>query len=95
MAELGHYSKLGHKTVGEALQKHSIELLGLCGEKDVLYMMDGYGSSVPYFESSEQLANELHKQNLAFLDEYKAILIKGSRSAKMETITALFRNSYA
>lgn len=96
MAELGHYSKEGHRIVGEALKNYSIELLGICGKQDVLYILDGYQDyAVPYFETSELLANNIINQNLTFnFNNYKGILIKGSRSTKMEEITKVFRNSY-
>lgn len=96
MAELGHYSKEGHKIVGEALKSYSIDLLGICGKQEVLYILDGYKDySVPYFENSELLANSIINQNLTFnFKNYKGILIKGSRSTKMEEVTKIFRNSY-
>lgn len=91
MAELGHYSKEGHYIVGKYLAKNQIDLLAVCGQSDVLQILEGYKSilpknDIPYFENSEILAKNLIKLNLP-LKEYEVILIKGSRSAKMEIIT--------
>ncbi|MFN3603384.1 MAG: UDP-N-acetylmuramoyl-tripeptide--D-alanyl-D-alanine ligase [Leptonema sp. (in: bacteria)] len=96
MAELGHYSKEGHKEVGKALRENSIDLLGICGKEEVKNILKGYqNESVPYFSNSELLAKNLRNQNLSLLmKNYKAILIKGSRSSKMEEITKIFWNSH-
>ncbi|GIX41127.1 MAG: UDP-N-acetylmuramoyl-tripeptide--D-alanyl-D-alanine ligase [Leptospiraceae bacterium] len=91
MAELGHYSKEGHLLIGEYLAKNHIDLIAVCGNPDVQYMIEGYKKfysniDIPYFENSEILANNLLDLNLP-LNQYQIILIKGSRSAKMELIT--------
>ncbi|MCS7205144.1 MAG: UDP-N-acetylmuramoyl-tripeptide--D-alanyl-D-alanine ligase [Leptospiraceae bacterium] len=90
MAELGDFSEISHREIGRVLAENDFHLLGVCGNSDVLFLSDEYrkykNHVVPYFESSELLAENLTNLNLPF-DQYEILFIKGSRSAKMERIT--------
>ncbi len=91
MAELGHYSKESHFEVGKCLAENNIELIAVCGNPDIFYLIEGYKKYFPdkeisYFENSEFLANSITQLNMP-IKNYDIFFIKGSRSAQMEKIT--------
>ncbi len=91
MAELGNFSYGGHAEVGEYLAKNNIELLAVCGNNDAKFYIEGFQRikgkiDIPYFENSEILAKKLNELNVP-IERYSIILIKGSRSARMEIVT--------
>ena len=85
MAELGAHTEALHQEVGEYAGSLGIERLWACGKHAETYLT-GYrsmgGVSGKAFNHQAEMLNQLTVKP----DEFAAILIKGSRSAKMETV---------
>ena len=85
MAELGQAAELEHKKIGKVAADNSISRLYACGEF-AEQVVEGFAGNGFAFASQDELISELVISDLAD----SAILVKGSRSAKMErTIEAL------
>ncbi len=81
MGELGHDSAKMHKEVGQFAQQKGIHSLFACGELSK-FTCDGFGDSTHYFNDKNSLVTSLLTQ----LDANTTVLVKGSRSAKMEDV---------
>lgn len=79
MAELGHESSQEHKHIGELLGKFNFEKVILVGKN---FSEVSAQLSSGYFPTSEDAANWVKQQQIADA----IILIKGSRSSKMELV---------
>lgn len=81
MGELGTDSIGMHEDVGAYAQKNGIDCLYACGEQSI-YTCKGFGDQTYYFKEKKSLVGSL-KTKLA---TNTTVLVKGSRSAKMEEI---------
>ena len=81
MGELGSYSKQHHEEVGLAAREHGIDLLMTCGTQSEATAR-AYGVTAKHYHRQEDLVLDLLNQ----LDENTTVLVKGSRSSKMEKI---------
>lgn len=80
MAELGAATETEHKTLGEQAAMRGVKTLLSCGQYAVI-VANAFGEGATAFESQSEL--------LSFLKEHTptgSVLVKGSRSAKMELI---------
>lgn len=84
MGELGEWSKQHHEEVGAAARHHGIEALMTCGKSSEA-AAHTYGVTGKHYHCQEDLVQDLLKQ----LDENTTVLVKGSRSSKMEKIVHL------
>lgn len=89
MAELGHYAERGHRDVGLAAARAGFELVATCGQKNAGLMGEAYLSVLPEgrVESYANSAALLERLAELDLERYDGLLVKGSRSAKMDLIS--------
>lgn len=91
LAELGRDSDEIHKQIGEMIKKMGVTKLMVTG-KAAQPAVVGYGTGADFFSSQDDLIESLHNQ----LTGQETLLIKGSRSQKMENVVAAlvedFRN---
>ncbi|MBW7857660.1 MAG: UDP-N-acetylmuramoyl-tripeptide--D-alanyl-D-alanine ligase [Leptonema sp. (in: Bacteria)] len=92
MAELGHFSEVGHRQVGEDLKKAMFDQVIVCGNTDVKILMNSFSKDKPqhYFADSALLASYI-EENPNIISRFDGILIKGSRSARMERLLPTLR----
>lgn len=83
MGELGDNAGDYHKQIGELAKQLRIERVYTCGELAKL-AAEAFGNHGYHFANQEELVNEL--QNI--LQPEMTILVKGSRSTKMEKVVA-------
>ena len=81
MGELGQWSEQHHQEVGAAARDQGIDFLMTVGTKSVL-TSQAYGAKAQHYQTQEALIADLLLQ----LDKDTTILVKGSRSSKMEKI---------
>lgn len=81
MAELGEVSKSEHVKLGEFAKKYGISKL-LCTGSFAGDVVKGFQAGARAFETQEALIEHL----LSKFEESAAVLVKGSRSAKMENV---------
>lgn len=81
MGELGTFSKQHHQEVGLAARKQGIDLLMTCGKQSES-ATEAYGDKAKHYRHHDELVLDL----LHHLDEHTTVLVKGSRSSKMENI---------
>lgn len=81
MAELGEESKVYHQEVGLYAKENCIDHLWAIGNW-TQYSCESFGNGSKHFSSKESLIDEL-KQNI---NKKSQVLIKGSRSARMEDV---------
>ncbi len=83
MGELGEHEESAHKALGADLKDESVDLLITVGDTASL-INDGAADSIPHhhFSTHEEAGHFIREQ----ADEKDLILLKGSRSAKMETV---------
>jgi len=82
MAELGAATDAEHKVLGEQAAKRGVKALYACGEHANL-VASAFGEGAIAFETQEALLEQLDKDDLS-----GTILVKGSRSARMERVVA-------
>lgn len=89
MAELGHYAERGHRDVGLAAARAGFELIALAGQKNAGLMGEAYLSVLPEGRVAAFANSAALLQSLADLglERYDGVLVKGSRSAKMDIIS--------
>lgn len=86
MAELGDAAKTAHREIGIQAEKNKIDTLFACGEFAHLVISE-FGSSAYAFDSQTELIEALTQTTLQQLKSpNSAVLVKGSRSAKMENV---------
>jgi UDP-N-acetylmuramoyl-tripeptide--D-alanyl-D-alanine ligase len=81
MKELGHEAKLIHQTAGEKIRAAGIDYLFTYGELSA-NAAQVFGEGAYHFNEQEKLVNALKP----FLYNQTTILVKGSRSMKMEKV---------
>ncbi len=81
MAELGDSCEQEHQALGEFALKHGIDKVLACGEFAEL-VAAGFGEHGEAFESQSALLSRLEQHPISAA----AVLVKGSRSAKMEVV---------
>ena len=84
MGELGDEAKTFHKKVGLLAKKRNVEGLFTIGELSI-YASNGFGKDAFHFENYDELGKSLIK----ILGKNSTVLVKGSRSMKMERIVNL------
>lgn len=85
MLELGHLSEQSHRDVGKAAAQYGIDCIFTYGEKSVVTVEGAKEAGLlnaVHFSDKQKLAEHLIK----FLKKGDFVLIKGSRSMKMEDI---------
>lgn len=81
MGELGSATESGHHEVGEYARMKKIDALYTVGQYSH-FTAAGFGSDARMFNDQQSLIGELEKE----LETVVTLLVKGSRSAKMETV---------
>ncbi len=89
LAELGGNSKQIHKEMGALIKSMGIDRLFTVGE-DTRYTVEEFGSGANFFNSQEQLIKAIKKQQ----KNNETLLIKGSRTQKMEDVVAAFIDDF-
>ncbi|MCH9644330.1 MAG: UDP-N-acetylmuramoyl-tripeptide--D-alanyl-D-alanine ligase [Gammaproteobacteria bacterium] len=88
MGELGEQKEQLHKQIGEYASKHQVDRLFTFGELAAL-TAEAFGSSSQHFTDLQQLIDTVKKN----CGEDSNILIKGSRSMKMERVAQALMES--
>ncbi|MEW9122301.1 MAG: UDP-N-acetylmuramoyl-tripeptide--D-alanyl-D-alanine ligase, partial [Thermotaleaceae bacterium] len=87
MAEMGSFSKMGHKTVGYEISKEPIDLLIVVGN---MSRFIAEGAVEKGFEQGKVSSFKNNQEAIEYLDKVlmpqDMVLVKGSRSMKMEEI---------
>jgi UDP-N-acetylmuramoyl-tripeptide--D-alanyl-D-alanine ligase len=86
LAELGEQSKQLHRDLGEIAAANNVDRLMSCGSLS-RETADAFAGESRHFESREALIEELHSE----LGKDDSVLIKGSRSARMDEVVAALR----
>ncbi|MFN3586867.1 MAG: UDP-N-acetylmuramoyl-tripeptide--D-alanyl-D-alanine ligase, partial [Moraxellaceae bacterium] len=81
MGELGEATESGHHEVGEYARMKKIDALYAVGQYSG-FTAGGYGAEARRFDDTQQLIEELEKE----LEGVVTLLVKGSRSARMEQV---------
>ena len=87
MVELGDDTKKFHTEIGEYAKAHGVSKLLSIGSYSK-FASDVFGKEGYHFENSERLKNFL----IDSIDPYSCILIKGSRSSKLEEYVEFLKN---
>ena len=95
MGELGEYTELEHKKVGEYAARQGVALLLGVGVHS-LHTVNAFNTHCSKQQKAHHFANKVQLQVFIkkYLDENKhliTLLVKGSRSAKMEEIVAFIK----
>jgi UDP-N-acetylmuramyl pentapeptide synthase len=80
MAELGAAAEAEHRVLGVEAKKRGVKALYVCGEYAEL-VVESFGCGAVAFDSQADLIKRLRSDQLS-----GTILVKGSRSAKMERV---------
>lgn len=88
LGELGEYAEHYHREIGEQARKLGIQNLYACGKLTQL-TVNAFGDDAHHFADKQALIEALIKQ----LRPEATVLVKGSRSAKMEQIVAALSES--
>ncbi|MGH1484771.1 MAG: UDP-N-acetylmuramoyl-tripeptide--D-alanyl-D-alanine ligase [Cellvibrionaceae bacterium] len=81
MAELGQDENIAHADIGRYASNKKINRLFTVGEKSI-FAQKAFGENATHFESMEKLINYLSEHTPVD----SAVLVKGSRSARMERV---------
>ena len=90
MAELGDAAWESHADLGRLARRRRVSRLFACGELSRA-AVESFGSGAGHFSSNEALSAHLKKQLSAAKGGGPVILVKGSRSARMEEIVRALR----
>ncbi len=85
MAELGDTAKKRHKEIGVQARELGIEFLYATGELS-RSTVEGFGENGFYFENREQLLEQLQTDLIGKLKTDVVVLVKASRSSRLETV---------
>jgi UDP-N-acetylmuramoyl-tripeptide--D-alanyl-D-alanine ligase len=88
--ELGAESESIHQHLGELIKRAGVKRLYAVGEK-ARFSVDSFGDGGQFFESQAALISTVNQQ----LTGQETVLIKGSRSQKMEQVAASLVNNFA
>ncbi|MDA7747162.1 UDP-N-acetylmuramoyl-tripeptide--D-alanyl-D-alanine ligase [Psychromonas sp.] len=98
MGELGEYAEQEHQVVGEYALQHHIERLFTVGNLSQLatnaYNAASLNEGATHFQNKDQLKLAI-KSYLSNEKNNVVVLIKGSRSAKMEEIVAFIKENFS
>ena len=102
MGELGpEYGPAGHREVGGIAATEGYEFVGVCGGKSAEALKDTFAEKsagaggTSYHATVDDLLAALNQNGLNELARYDGILVKGSRSARMDVLCdALRKHSY-
>ncbi len=89
MAELGEAAKVLHEHIGQYAKNKGIDRLFAVGQL-CEYAVKGFGSGAQLYKDKSMLIKALK----AVLDHNTTCLVKGSRSAKMETVVQSLLNNH-
>ncbi|MCK5904085.1 MAG: UDP-N-acetylmuramoyl-tripeptide--D-alanyl-D-alanine ligase, partial [Gammaproteobacteria bacterium] len=89
LAEMGACSKQIHKELGAQIKSMGVVRLFTVGA-DAKYTVEGFGEGAEFFTSQERLIKALKKE----LKSNTTLLVKGSRTQKMENVVAAFINDF-
>ena len=81
MGELGPWSEQHHQEVGAAAKEFGIDMLMTLGTQSAL-SAQAYGDRAQHYQTLDALVADLVLQ----MDAHTTILVKGSRSSRMEKI---------
>ena len=81
MGELGKWSEQHHQEIGSAARELGIDMLMTCGTQSKA-TANAYGAPGKHYPNQDALLQDL----LTHLDANTTVLVKGSRSSKMEKI---------
>lgn len=90
LLELGANEVDEHKSIGRYAQSNKVDQLLACGEL-TRHAVDSFGPGATWFDTQEQLVQ-------ALADEFKAgsaVVVKGSRSMKMERVVVAMTERFA
>lgn len=90
MAELGESCEREHEALGEFAYAHGVDRLFACGEYAEL-VLKGYSGNGLAFTTQDELLRHLLNQRISAA----AVLVKGSRSAKMERVVDALKEFYS
>lgn len=94
MGELGHFAEQEHQAIGEYAQKNGIEKLFTVGNLSQLatnaYNAISKNTGAEHFSDKQQLKSAIEDYFLTQRSKV-VVLVKGSRSAKMEEIVAFIK----
>ncbi|WP_347987957.1 UDP-N-acetylmuramoyl-tripeptide--D-alanyl-D-alanine ligase [Methylomonas sp. AM2-LC] len=88
-AELGTDSLAIHREIGEMIKSMPVERLFAVG-RDAKQTVEAFGCNGQFYDSQEQLLAELNKT----LTGKETLLVKGSRSQKMENVVAALVDNF-
>ena len=86
IGELGDASATAHAALGDYAREKGVDYLFTCGEQTRL-TADAFGDSARHFSNQVQLAEAVK----ALLNQDTSVLVKGSRSARMELVVDALR----
>lgn len=93
MGELGAYAKQAHTETATFAKKSGIRHLYVCGDYSDQYEK-GFGGGITVAPSQEELANIISRDILnKKISNMSTILVKGSRSSKMEKVIQYLQKS--
>jgi UDP-N-acetylmuramoyl-tripeptide--D-alanyl-D-alanine ligase len=81
--ELGEDSVTIHRDMGELIKKYNVKRLFAVGE-NARYSVESFGAEAEFFSTQDELAARVQAQ----LTGSETLLIKGSRSQRMENVAA-------
>ena len=89
MLELGAAADVEHETIGRYIQGSAVDILFTYGDKARLICRDAPGCCSGHFESREKLLAAL----LDVVEDGDALLFKGSRGMRLETVVEALINA--
>ncbi len=101
MGELGpEYGPAGHREVGAVLARQAYEFVGVCGGKNAEALKDSFiktaadrAVSASAHATVQDLLAEAGETGLAELARFDGVLVKGSRSARMDLLCDALRET--
>ncbi|GAB4264397.1 MAG: UDP-N-acetylmuramoyl-tripeptide--D-alanyl-D-alanine ligase [Methylomicrobium sp.] len=87
--ELGEDSIAIHRQIGETMKKQGVKRLFATGA-DARYTVDAFGNGASFFEKQDELNEALQRE----LSGGETLLVKGSRSQRMERVVAALIENY-
>ena len=91
MLELGAAANVEHETIGRYIQQSSVDILFSYGDKARLICSEAPGCCRGHFESRDKLLDAL----LEVVKDGDAVLFKGSRGMRLETVVEALINARA